>query len=100
MEKEQDPALQSADDTTRVQTRGMQPSAEDSAGIATGEDARDPVRFGIGVFTAFVAAAFGLAAVIFVWFGVFPGLVMALICVPLSLFSANLIRKGRPHHTA
>ena len=61
--------------------------------------ARDPVKFGFGIFIAFLAAAFALAAVVFVWFGFFPGLVMATICAPLSMLAAHLIHKGRPYNS-
>jgi hypothetical protein len=80
---------------TREESATDHPLADAAAG-SIGQAARDPVKFGIGVFTAFLAGTVALAAVAFIWLGFFPSLILAMVCVPLSVFSARMIRKGGP----
>jgi hypothetical protein len=63
------------------------------------EPTKDGIRkakFGVGIFLAFLAAILGIGAVVFIWFGVFPGLVLVLICLPVGMLALHLIRKGKP----
>ncbi|HYQ27494.1 MAG TPA: hypothetical protein VER04_09740 [Polyangiaceae bacterium] len=61
---------------------------------------RDSTKFGLGAFLAFLAGLLGLAAVILIWFGIFPGLVALGIGLPLALVGARLMRAGKPATTA
>ena len=61
---------------------------------------RDSTKFGLGAFLASLGALLGLAAVILIWFGIFPGLVAIGIGLPLALLGARLMRSGKPATTA
>jgi hypothetical protein len=56
-------------------------------------------KFGLGGFLMFLAAQLALAAVILIWFGIFPGLVAIGLAVPLGLIGARLMRAGKPATT-
>jgi len=53
-------------------------------------------NFGLGMFIAFLTAILALLAVVFIWMGVIPSLVLLLLCVPLGLLAARLLRRGKP----
>jgi hypothetical protein len=61
--------------------------------------ARSPFKLGLGVFLGFIAAMVAAAAFVFIWFGVFPSVIALLLCLPIALLSARLIRKSRPVRT-
>jgi hypothetical protein len=56
-------------------------------------------KFGLGGFLVFLAALLALAAVILIWFGIFPGLVAIGLAIPLGLIGARLMRAGKPATT-
>jgi hypothetical protein len=60
---------------------------------------RDAMKFGLGVFLGFLSAISGLAVFVFIWFGVFPGLIALMLAIPLGWWAVHLIRKGRPPHS-
>ncbi|HWZ88897.1 MAG TPA: hypothetical protein VNW92_08605, partial [Polyangiaceae bacterium] len=59
-----------------------------------------PNQLGIGLFFGFIAAVLALGAFVFIWFGVFPGLVLLLLCIPTAMLALHFIRRGRPAGTA
>ena len=53
----------------------------------------------LGIVLALITGVLVLAAVAFIWLGLFPSLALLLVCAPLGVFAAKLIRKGRPAGT-
>jgi len=63
---------------------------------AIANNVRERRSFGLGVFLALLTGALALIAVIFIWFGFIPSLVLMIICVPLGLLASRNLRKGSP----
>jgi len=70
---------------------------------ATDPSGRNPVtqqaqrrNFGLGMFVAFLTGILALLAVVFIWMGVIPSLVLLVLCVPLGLLAGRLLRRGKP----
>jgi fatty acid desaturase len=57
-------------------------------------DRHRSAKMGLGLVLAFITAVLALAAFLFIWFGVFPSLVVLLLCIPLGFVSHRLIRKN------
>jgi len=60
---------------------------------------RTPSKMALGIFVSILAGAITLAAFLFVWFGIFPSLVLLLLCVPLFLLAHHLMRTSGPSET-
>lgn len=53
-------------------------------------------KFGLGLFLCFLASLLVIAAIILIWFGIFPGLVAIAVAIPLGIVGGRLMRTGRP----
>jgi hypothetical protein len=74
---------------------GRQPVPEPDTAIV----ARSPLRLWLGVLCAVVAGILAIGAFVFVWFGVFPSVLVMLLCIPIALLASRLIRSSRPVRT-
>ena len=57
---------------------------------------RTPSKMALGIFVGLLAGAIAVAAFLFIWFGIFPSLVLLLLCVPLFLLAHHLMRSSDP----
>lgn len=74
---------------------GRQPAPEPETAIV----ARSPFKLWLGVLLGVVAAILAIAAFVFVWFGVFPSVLVMLLCIPIALLASRLIKNSRPVRT-
>lgn len=62
--------------------------------------ARASLKMWLGVFFGIMAAILAVGALVFIWFGFFPGLVFILLCLPVAALALHFVRAGKPPHTA
>lgn len=74
---------------------GKQPVPEPETAIVS----RSPFKLWLGVMLGVVAAILGIGAFVFIWFGVFPSVLVMLLCLPIALLASRLIRNSRPVRT-
>jgi len=74
---------------------GKQPVPEPETAIVS----RSPFKLWLGVLLGVVAAILAIGAFVFVWFGVFPSVLVMLLCIPIGLLASRLIRSSRPVRT-
>jgi hypothetical protein len=74
---------------------GKQPVPEPETAIV----ARSPFKLWLGVLLGVVAAILAIGAFVFIWFGVFPSVLVMLLCMPIALLASRLIKNSRPVRT-
>ncbi|HEX3775049.1 MAG TPA: hypothetical protein VHV51_11335 [Polyangiaceae bacterium] len=57
-------------------------------------DRHRSAKMGLGLVLALITAILALAAFLFIWFGVFPSLIVLTLCIPLGFTSYRLIQKN------
>jgi len=74
---------------------GKQPMPEPETAIVS----RSPFKLWLGVMLGVLAGILGIGAFVFIWFGVFPSVLVMLLCLPIALLASRLIRNSRPVRT-